>query len=229
MLRDVSFELQPGEYVGLTGCSGSGKSTILRMLLGFDSPQAGRVLFDGRDIAALNRRSLRRQMGVVLQGESLITGSIYENIMMTSARPSRRAAEAAAQRAALKEELEAMPMGLDTMLHGSFETISGGQKQRILLARAIADSPAVLLLDEATSALDNVTQAAVCRSLKQMRATRLVIAHRPEALADCDRILVLDEGRIVEEGSYAQLDARGGLFHELIRRQSGNPEEGEDI
>lgn len=228
VLRDVSFELQPGEYVGLTGRSGSGKSTILRLLLGFDSPQVGRVLFDGRDIAALNKRSLRRQMGVVLQGDSLIAGSIYENIMMTSERPSRRAAEAAAHRAGLKEELEAMPMGLDTMLHGSFETISGGQKQRILLARAIADSPAVLLLDEATSALDNVTQAAVCRSLKQMSATRLVIAHRPEALADCDRILVLDEGRIVEEGSYAQLDARGGLFHEFIRRQSGNPEEGEE-
>lgn len=225
VLRDVSFDIQPGEYVGLVGCSGSGKSTIFNLLLGFDSPQAGRVLFDGRDISALNRRALRRQMGVVLQDESLIAGSIYENVMITSSAPSREAAEAAVERVGLKAEIDAMPMRMDTMLHESFETLSGGQKQRILLARAIADEPRVLLLDEATSALDNITQAVVCRSLRQMKATRLVISHRPAALEDCDRILVLDKGRIVEEGSYAQLYDGRGLFYEMVRQQEADLEE----
>lgn len=227
VLRDVSFDIQPGEYVGLVGCSGSGKSTIFNLLLGFDSPQAGRVLFDGRDISTLNRRALRRQMGVVLQDERLIAGSIYENVMITSSAPSREAAEAAVERVGLKAEIDAMPMRMDTVLHESFETLSGGQRQRILLARAMADEPRVLLLDEATSALDNITQAVVCRSLKQMEATRLVISHRPAALEDCDRILVLDGGRIVEEGSYAQLYAARGLFYEMVRQQEADLEEKE--
>lgn len=227
VLRDISFDIQPGEYVGLAGRSGSGKSTIFSLLLGFDSPQAGRVLFDGRDISALSRRALRRQMGVVLQDERLIAGSIYENVMITSRAPSRAAAEAALERVGLKAEIDAMPMGMDTVLNESFETLSGGQKQRILLARAMADGPRVLLLDEATSALDNLTQAAVCRSLRQMEATRLVISHRPAALEDCDRILVLDGGRIAEEGSYAQLYAARGLFYEMIRQQEAGFKEKE--
>ena len=227
VLRDVSFDIQPGEYVGLAGCSGSGKSTLFSLLLGFDSPQAGRVLFDGRDISALSKRALRRQMGVVLQDEGLIAGSIYENVMITARAPSRAAAEAAIERVGLKAEIDAIPMGMDTVLNESFETLSGGQKQRILLARAMADEPRVLLLDEATSALDNITQAVVCRSIRQMEATRLVISHRPAALEDCDRILVLDGGRIAEEGSYAQLYAARGLFYEMIRQQEAGLKEKE--
>lgn len=226
VLRDVSFDIRPGEYVGLAGCSGSGKSTIFRLLLGFDSPQAGRILFDGRDIAALDKRSLRRRMGVVLQNESLIAGSIYDNIVVTLAHPSCAAAQAAVERVGLQEEIEAMPMRLDTVVHETFETLSGGQRQRILLARAMAGSPDVLLLDEATSALDSLTQRKIAGSLAQLHATRLVIAHRPGVLEDCDRILVLDGGRIVEEGSYAQLSAGHGLFGRMVRQQlAGDGEE----
>lgn len=219
MLRDLSFDIRPGEYVALVGPSGCGKSTVLKLLLGFEAPQAGRVLYDGRDLAAIDKHSLRKRLGVVLQSGSLISGSIYDNIVITSENPSLAAAEAAVEKVGLKEDIDAMPMHLNTVINESAGTLSGGQKQRILIARAIAGDPDVLLLDEATSALDNVTQAKVCESLDRMRVTRIVIAHRLSTIKSCDRILVLDNGRIVEEGSYEQLYARRGLFYKMARRQ----------
>lgn len=219
VLRDLSFDIRPGEYVALVGPSGCGKSTVLKLLLGFEAPQAGRVLYDGRDLAAIDKHSLRKRLGVVLQSGSLISGSIYDNIVITSENPSLAAAEAAVEKVGLKEDIDAMPMHLNTVINESAGTLSGGQKQRILIARAIAGDPDVLLLDEATSALDNVTQAKVCESLDRMRVTRIVIAHRLSTIKSCDRILVLDNGRIVEEGSYEQLYARRGLFYKMARRQ----------
>ncbi|MBQ2948417.1 MAG: NHLP bacteriocin export ABC transporter permease/ATPase subunit [Clostridia bacterium] len=225
ILQDVSFDVKPGEYVGIVGRSGSGKSTILKLLLGFETPKSGRVLYDGKDILSIDKHSLRKCLGVVLQNGSLISGSIYENIVITSRTPSREAAERAAEKAGMQEDIASMPMRMDTMINESAGTISGGQKQRILIARAIAGDPDILLFDEATSALDNVTQAKVCQSLEQMHVTRIVIAHRLSTIERCDRILVLDKGRIVEEGNYEQLFARRGLFYEMAKRQLVGMEE----
>lgn len=228
VLRDLSFDVRAGEYVALVGRSGCGKSTAFKLLLGFESPQSGRVLYDGRDLATLDKHSLRKRMGVVLQNGSLISGSIYDNIVITSENPSLAAAEAAVEKVGLKEDIDAMPMHLNTIINESAGTLSGGQKQRILIARAIAGNPNVLLFDEATSALDNVTQAKVCESLDRMNVTRIVIAHRLSTIENCDRILVLDKGRIVEEGSYQQLYAQRGLFYEMARRQIAGIEEDEE-
>lgn len=227
VLRDLSFDIKPGEYVGLVGRSGCGKSTILKLLLGFQTPQAGRILYDGRDLSTLDKRSLRKRLGVVLQNGSLISGSIYDNIVITSENPSRSAAELAVEKVGLKQDIAEMPMHLDTVINESAGTISGGQKQRILIARAIASNPNVLLFDEATSALDNITQAKVCESLDQMNVTRIVIAHRLSTIENCDRILVLDKGVIVEEGNFEQLFAKRGLFYEMAKRQIAGIEESE--
>ena len=227
VLRDISMRIKPGEYVGLVGRSGCGKSTIFKLLLGFETPQSGRVLYDDKDLRSLDKRSLRKRLGVVLQNGSLISGSIYDNIVITSENPSRKVAEVAVEKVGLKEDIAAMPMHLDTMINESAGTISGGQKQRILIARAIAGNPNVLLFDEATSALDNITQAKICESLDQMNVTRIVIAHRLSTIEHCDRIIVLDKGEIKEEGTYKELYARKGLFYEMARRQIAGAEENE--
>jgi len=228
VLRDLSFDVKPGEYIGLVGRSGCGKSTIFKLLLGFETPKNGRVLYDGKDLTKLNKHSLRKRLGVVLQNGSLIAGSIYENIVITSENPSREAAERAVEKVGLKADIEMMPMHLDTVINESAGTISGGQKQRILIARAIAGNPDILLFDEATSALDNITQAKVCESLDEMNVTRIVIAHRLSTIEHCDRILVLDKGEIIEQGSYKELFERHGLFYEMAVRQIAGYEEDEE-
>ena len=229
VLRNLSFTIHPGEYVGLVGKSGCGKSTILKLLLGFECSNRGRILYDGQDISSIDKHSLRRRLGVVLQNGSLIAGSIYDNIVITSENPSRMTAEAAVEKAGLKADIEAMPMHLDTMINESAGTISGGQKQRILIARAIAGNPDVLLFDEATSALDNAAQAQICENLDKMNITRIVIAHRLSTIKHCDRILVLDKGKIVEEGNYRELFEKRGLFYDMAVRQIAGIEEDKDL
>ncbi len=225
VLRDVSIRIKPREYVALVGPSGCGKSTIFKLLLGFETPQNGCVKYGASDLAAMNKHALRRKLGAVLQNGSLIAGSIYENITITMERPTRKAAESAVDRVGLREDIDQMPMGLETVISESAGTISGGQKQRILIARAIAGDPKILLFDEATSALDNITQAKVCQSLEEMDVTRIVIAHRLSTIRRCDRILVMDKGRIVQEGGFQELYDQPGLFHDMAVRQIA---EGED-
>jgi len=218
VLDDVSLRVRPGEYLALVGPSGSGKSSLLRLLLGFEQPDAGSIYFDGQDASGLNIQALRRQIGVVLQDGGMLTGDVYTNIVGSSGASMDEAWEAA-RMAGLEEDLRQMPMGMHTVINEGGTTISGGQRQRLKVARAIVAKPRILLFDEATSALDNVTQAIVTRSLSSLNATRIVIAHRLSTVVHADRILVLDKGRIVQEGSYERLMQQPGLFRDLASRQ----------
>jgi NHLM bacteriocin system ABC transporter ATP-binding protein len=218
ILDDVSFRARPGEFVALVGPSGAGKSTCLRLILGFEKPVSGSIYFDGQDVASLAVQSVRRQIGVVLQTGRPMVGDIFSNIVGGSNLTLDDAWEAA-RMAGLEEDIQAMPMGMHTVISEGAGTFSGGQKQRLLIARAVVHRPRILLFDEATSALDNRTQEVVSRSLERLKATRIVIAHRLSTIQTADRVYVLEGGRVVESGSYAELAGRGGAFTRLIERQ----------
>ncbi len=218
VLKDVSFHVRPGQFIALVGGSGSGKSTMLRLLLGFEEPESGTIYYDGQELAGINIRELRRQIGVVLQSGKIIAGDIFKNIVGSSSLTLDDAWEAA-QMAGLEEDLRQMPMGMHTVLPPGGGTLSGGQRQRLMIARAIVRKPRLLFFDEATSALDNRTQSIVSRSLEKLHATRVVIAHRLSTIMHADHILVFDKGRICQEGNYEQLLDTGGLFAELAKRQ----------
>ena len=177
-------------------------------------------MVDGKDLRSVNKGAYRRQLGVVLQNGKLISGSIYENITITAPEANMARVNEVIAQVGMKDDIAQMPMGLHTMLSENCNTISGGQQQRILIARAICGSPKILIFDEATSALDNMTQAAVSSSLDKMNVTRIVVAHRLSTIKNCDRIIVLDSGRIVQEGNYEELMKDGnGLFYKLASRQ----------
>lgn len=218
ILEGVSIVARPGEFIGIVGPSGSGKSTLMRLLLGFEPPQSGSVFFDDRDLAGLDLRTVRRQMGVVLQS-SRITGSTLLESILNGAALTELDAWEAARLAGLDDEIRAMPMGMQTFVGENGGLLSGGQRQRLLIARAVVRHPRILLFDEATSALDNRTQQIVSEGLERLDATRIVVAHRLSTVQKADRIYVLDAGRVVEEGSYRELLERGGLFAALAVRQ----------
>ena len=218
VLSGVDFSAEPGEFVALIGPSGGGKSTLLRLLLGFETPSAGKVLFDGQDLATLDVLAVRRQLGVVLQNGRVTAGSIFENIGGGSL-ISLDEAWAAAEDAGFADDVREMGMGLHTIVSEGGTNLSGGQRQRLLIARALATRPRLLFLDEATSALDNRTQAIVARSLERLRVTRVVIAHRLSTIRRADRIYVLDGGRMVEQGSFAELVQNERLFARMMARQ----------
>ncbi|MFF0011093.1 NHLP bacteriocin export ABC transporter permease/ATPase subunit [Streptomyces sp. NPDC005374] len=218
ILDDVSFEIRPGEFVAIVGPSGCGKSTLLRLLIGFDRPVSGSVLYDGQDLAALDQSAVRRQCGVVLQHAQPFTGSILDVICGTEPYTPEEAL-AAASMAGLAEDIQRMPMGLHTIVSGS-GAISGGQRQRLMIAQALIRRPRILFFDEATSALDNETQRTVIESTKALNATRVVIAHRLSTVLDADRVIVMENGKVAQQGPPAQLLAdTGGRLHELVRRQ----------
>ena len=218
VLKDVSFKIKPGEMVSFVGPSGSGKSTVLRLLLGFEKPEKGMVSYDGQDYSSLNKDLVRRQVGVVLQNGSLMPGSIYKNILGNS-ELTLAEAEEAAKMSGLEDDIAQMPMGMHTVISDGASTFSGGQKQRLMIARSIVHKPRLLYMDEATSALDNHTQRMVSESLDRLQATRIIIAHRLSTIKNADRIIVMDEGRIVETGTYNELLEKGGLFSKLAQRQ----------
>jgi ATP-binding cassette subfamily C protein len=219
ILKDLSVHIKKGEYIGIVGGSGSGKSTLLKLLLGFEAPNSGKIYYDGKDIDGIDKRELRKRFGVVLQDGKLIGGSIFENMTITAPYATMQDAEKVAEEVGLAEDIKHMPMGMHTVLSEMGGAISGGQQQRILIARAIIGKPNILFFDEATSALDNTTQKMVTDSLNKLNATRIVIAHRLSTIQDCDRILVLDKGHIVESGNYDELMEQHGLFYELAKRQ----------
>ena len=218
VLHDVSFTVEAGENVAIVGKSGSGKSTLVRLLLGFEEPKSGAVYFDGQDLSAVNLPSVRSQMGVVLQNGQLMTGDIYTNIVGTKLLTQDDAWKAA-EAAGIAEDIAEMPMGMQTVISEGSSNISGGQRQRILIARALVGSPAILIFDEATSALDNRSQSIVTKSLDSLHATRIIVAHRLSTIRNCDRIIVMDEGRIAEMGTFKELTDKGGIFAELVKRQ----------
>jgi len=218
ILEDINFAVRAGEMVAIVGPSGSGKSTLLRLLLGFEDPDVGSVRFDGKDLDGLDLRSVRRQIGVVLQNAALNPGDIFSNIAGTRQVTMEEAWEAA-RIAGIEEEIRAMPMGMHTFIAEGSGTISGGQKQRILIARAVAGKPRMVFFDEATSALDNETQRQVSEALARLRATRVVIAHRLSTVVGADRILVVVGGHLVQSGSYEELMEDLGPFRELAGRQ----------
>ncbi|MBV8168180.1 MAG: ATP-binding cassette domain-containing protein, partial [Alphaproteobacteria bacterium] len=217
-LRDIDFEVRPGSSLAIVGVSGSGKSALLRLLLGFETPERGGVYYDDRDLETLDLRALRRQIGTVLETAVLMPGTIFENIA-GGARVTREQVIEAARLAGLDGDIAAMPKGLDTMVTEGGGQLSGGQRQRVMIARALVNRPRLLFFDEATSALDNRTQAIVSDSLSRMNATRLVIAHRLSTIRAADHIIVLEGGRIAEAGSYDELVERGGTFFRLVQRQ----------
>jgi ATP-binding cassette subfamily C protein len=218
VLDDVSFEVRPGEFVAVVGPSGCGKSTLLRLLIGFDRPVSGSVLYDGQDLAALDQSAVRRQCGVVLQHAQPFTGSILDVICGTEPYTPEEAM-AAAELAGLADDIRRMPMGLHTIVSGG-GSVSGGQRQRLMIAQALIRRPRILFFDEATSALDNETQRRVIESTKALDATRVVIAHRLSTVLDADRVIVMEHGKVVQQGPPAQLLAdAGGRLHELVRRQ----------
>ena len=219
IIDDLSLKIPARQYVAIVGKTGCGKSTLLRLLLGFEQPESGAIFYDRKDIQTLDLGSLRKLIGTVLQEGELFSGSIFENITISAPNLSLQEAWDAAEIAGIADDIRAMPMGMSTVLQEGGGGISGGQKQRIMIARAVAPKPKLLLLDEATSALDNITQKQVSDALDRMRCTRIVIAHRLSTIRHCDRILVMDGGKIVEDGKYEQLIEKGGVFAELVERQ----------
>ncbi len=219
VLKGVSFKVKAGEYVAVVGKTGCGKSTLLRILLGFEEPTKGSVFYDGKDITQIDLTSLRRKIGTVTQDGSLFQGDIYSNIVITNPELTLNDAWEAAEIAGIADDIRKMPMEMNTMISEGSGGISGGQRQRLMIARAVAPKPKILLLDEATSALDNITQKKVSDSLDKLKCTRIVIAHRLSTIKNCDRILVIDDGKIVEEGRYDELLSKNGFFTELVKRQ----------
>lgn len=219
ILEDLNLRIKRGEYTAIVGKTGCGKSTILRLLLGFEKPATGSIFYDHKDAKRLNMHSVRSKIGTVMQDGKIFFGSIYENIVISAPTLDQEAAWEAAEIAGLAQDIREMPMGMHTMLREGASGISGGQKQRLMIARAVAPKPKILFLDEATSALDNITQKNVAEALDKMKCTRIVIAHRLSTIKNCDRILVMDKGKIIEDGSYDQLIQANGYFAELVEKQ----------
>ncbi|MFN6439814.1 MAG: NHLP family bacteriocin export ABC transporter peptidase/permease/ATPase subunit [Nostoc sp. DedSLP01] len=217
-LDNVSIHAQPGEFIAIVGPSGSGKSTLLRLLLGFEFPKSGTIYYDGQDLASLDVHAVRRQLGVVLQNSRLMSASIFENIA-SGALVTMDEAWEAAQMAGLADDIAAMPMQMHTIVSEGGSNLSGGQRQRLLIARALVLKPRILLFDEATSALDNRTQAIVSESLQKLKVTRVAIAHRLSTIQNADRIYVLAGGKVVQQGSFAELTNQPGLFAQLMMQQ----------
>ncbi|GHV91017.1 hypothetical protein AGMMS50268_15200 [Spirochaetia bacterium] len=229
VIDNLSLKIRKGQYVAIVGKTGCGKSTLFRLLLGFEKPLLGSIYYDSKDLEKLDLKSVRKNIGAVMQNGRLLQGSIYENILIAAPHLGLEEAWAAAELAGLAEDIRSMPMGMFTMVGEGGGGFSGGQKQRLMVARAVASRPRILLMDEATSALDNITQKRVTDALDKLKVTRIVIAHRLSTIRSCDRIIVLEKGRIAEEGTYDELIARKGVFAELVSRQQLDEGEGKAL
>jgi len=219
VVDDVSFSVMPGQKLGIVGPTGSGKSTILMLLLGLYQPTAGEVLYDGIPLSELDPRDVRRWCGVVLQDSAAFAGSLKSNILLNTPAASAEQIDAAAEIAGLTNEIRRLPMAYETRVAEGGSNLSGGQRQRLAIARAIAPRPSILLLDEASSHLDVAAEAELNAHLERLRCTRIVIAHRLSAIRTADQILVLRHGRVVERGTHPQLLCARGMYAELATAQ----------
>ncbi|MBQ7464721.1 MAG: ATP-binding cassette domain-containing protein, partial [Lachnospiraceae bacterium] len=219
VIDNLSLKIRAGQYVAIVGKTGCGKSTLMRLLLGFEKPLKGAIYYDGKDINTIDLKSLRKNIGSVTQNGKLFSGDLFENIVISAPQLTLDDAWAAAEMAGIADDIRAMPMGMFTYVSEGGGGISGGQKQRLMIARAVAPKPRILMFDEATSALDNITQKKVADALAGLKCTRIVIAHRLSTIKDCDRIIVLEGGKIIEDGTYEELIAKNGYFAELVERQ----------
>ncbi len=222
LLKGLSLKIKNGEHVAIVGRSGCGKSTLMRLILGFETPEKGVINIGQYDTSKVDMNSLRTKMiSAVLQTTSLFSGSVKTNITISSPGATVEDAWEAARLAVIDEEIRSWPMGMPTVVSEGkgYSTISGGQRQRILIARALCSKKSIMIMDEATSALDNETQRKVMESLNGLKCTRITIAHRLSTVKNCDRILVLDDGVIAEEGNYDQLIEKNGIFADLVERQ----------
>lgn len=216
---NLSLKIKAGQYVAIVGKTGCGKSTLVRLLLGFEKAVKGAIYYDRKEISKIDLKSLRQKIGVVVQNGKLFQGTIFSNISISAPGLTMDEAWEAAKISGLDDDISNMPMGMHTVISEGGAGISGGQKQRLMIARAVAPKPKLLIFDEATSALDNITQKKVADSLNELKCTRIIIAHRLSTIKNCDRIIVLDKGKIVEDGKYDELMANNGFFKELVSRQ----------
>jgi ABC-type bacteriocin/lantibiotic exporter with double-glycine peptidase domain len=216
---DVSVDIQAGGQVAIVGRSGAGKSTLAHLMVGLYRCDLGCVRYDGQDLWALDLQTVRTQLGVVGQHPVLFADSIRNNIALAKPDLPLSAVVRAAKLACLHDEIEEMPMGYDTVLIDRGASLSGGQRQRLALARALVHEPAIVLLDEATSALDSCTESLVQRSLAGLRCTRIVISHRLSTISGSDLILAMENGRVSEQGTHAQLLAKNGVYASLVASQ----------
>ena len=218
LLKDISLEIQPGQFAALVGSSGCGKSTLVKLLLGFETPETGKISYDSHDLSTLDLVALRQQIGVVLQDGAILGGTIRDNV--TCGRKfTDEEIKQTLEFCGFADELEGLPMGLDTILPNGGGTLSGGQRQRLMIARAVMAKPSVLIFDEATSALDNETQELVSRNIDRLNATRIVIAHRLSTIQNADVIFLLHQGEILDQGTYEELMQRSAFFQTLVKRQ----------
>ena len=217
---NIDLHILPGEKVAFVGESGCEKSTLMKLLLGMIEPDSGSVLYDGKQLMTLNKRSLRKRIASVFQFTRVFPDTIYDNISFTSADITEDAAWEAAEQASIADDIRELPLGMETDIsEGNGGGFSGGQKQRLMLARAFAQKPSVLILDEATSALDNIAQQKVLGSVYKMKCTVIMVAHRLSTVIGCDRIIMLKDGSIAEQGDYETLIKNDGPFAELVRKQ----------
>ena len=220
ILDNINLKVRSGEYLAIVGKTGCGKSTLLRLLLGFEKPETGDIYYDGHSLSSLDLRALRQCIGVDLQNGKLMAGSIFSNIVVTAPWKTIDDAWEAAEMAGIAQDIREMPMGMHTIIAEGGGGVSGGQRQRLLIARALISKPKLIFFDEATSALDNITQKHVADSIASLKATRIIIAHRLSTIRGCDRVIVMDAGKIVEQGGYDEMMEKRGEFYELVRRQT---------
>lgn len=221
LFNNLNLSINAGDYVALVGPSGCGKSTLVRLMLGFEKAESGSIFYDEHNLDDINKPSLRRYcISICLQDGQLIEGTIRDNILFGNVSYSDDQVWEAVRNAALEKDMQGMPLGLETPISADGQGVSGGQRQRILIARALIRKPRIIFLDEATSALDNISQHIITESLAKMNCTRITIAHRMSTIRECNRIIVLDGGKVAEDGSYDELMAKGGLFSDIIKRQT---------
>jgi ABC-type multidrug transport system fused ATPase/permease subunit len=230
VLHDVDLHVRPGEVCALVGQSGSGKTTVTRLLLRFYDPDQGRVLLDGRDIREIELAHLRGVMAVVSQDPILFSGTIRDNIRYGRLEATDEEVENAARLANADGFIREFPKGYDTLVGERGVQLSGGQRQRVSIARAILRDPRILILDEATSALDAQSEGLVQDALETLQRgrTTVVVAHRLSTIRDADRIVVLDAGRVVEVGNHDDLLGKGGVYAHLVARQADLSRSGND-